>query len=48
MDPRNTPGYRMHRTLSNLIDIDVDELDPANRERIDAAMRILEQVNLLT
>lgn len=38
----------MHRALSNLNDIDVDELDPANRERIDAAMRLLEQVNLLT
>jgi len=48
MDPRNTPGYRLHRALSNLSDIDVDELDPADRERIDAAVTLLEQVSLLT
>ena len=48
MDPRDTPGYRLHRALSNLNDIDVDELDLADRERIDAAMTLLEQVSLLT
>ncbi len=48
IDPRNTPGYRLHRALSNLSDIDVDELDPADRERIDAVMTLLEQVSLLT
>lgn len=48
MDPRDTPGYRLHRALSNLNDIDVDELDPADRERIDTAVTLLEQVSLLT
>lgn len=48
MDLRNTPGYRMHRALSNLSSIDVDQLDPADRERIDTAVTPLEQVSLLT
>lgn len=48
MDPRDTPGYRIHRALSNLSDIDIDELDPADRERIDTAVTLLEQVSLLT
>jgi len=48
MDPRDTPGYRLHRALSNLSDINVDELDPADRERIDTALTLLEQVSLLT
>lgn len=38
----------MHRALSNLNSIDVDQLDPADRERVDAAMTLLEQVSLLT
>ncbi len=38
----------MHRALSNLNDIDVDQLDPADRERIDTALTLLEQVSLLT
>ena len=48
MDPRDTPSYRLHRVLSNLNDIDGDELGLADRERIDAAMTLLEQVSLLT
>ncbi|WP_255194723.1 hypothetical protein [Natronobeatus ordinarius] len=48
MDPRNTPGYRLHRALSNLSDIDIDELDPSDRERIDTAVTLLEQVSHLT
>ena len=48
MDPRDTLGYRLHRALSNLSDIDADELDPADRERIDTALTLLEQVSLLT
>jgi len=48
MDPRDTPGYRLHRALSNLSDINVDELDPADRERIDTALTLLEQVSFLT
>ena len=30
MDPRNTPGYRTHRALSNLSSIDVDQLETAD------------------
>lgn len=38
----------MHRALSNLGDIDADKLNPADRERIDTAVTLLEQVSLLT
>ncbi|WP_115864220.1 hypothetical protein [Halorussus litoreus] len=48
MNPRNTPGYRMHRALSNLSSIDVDRLDLDDQERIDESMTLLEQVSLLT
>jgi hypothetical protein len=48
MDPRDTPGYRLHRALSNLKSIDVDRLDLDDQERIDEAMTLLEQVSLLT
>ncbi|WP_254544648.1 hypothetical protein [Halomarina pelagica] len=48
MDPRDTPGYRLHRALSNLNDIDVEQLDSADWERIDTAVTLLEQVSLLT
>jgi len=48
MDPRDTPGYRLHRALSNLNSIDSEQLDPADREQIDAAMTLLEQMSLLT
>jgi hypothetical protein len=48
MDPRDTPGYRLHRALSNLNSIDIEQLDPADREQIDAAMTLLEQMRLLT
>ncbi|MDR5657801.1 hypothetical protein RH831_11525 [Halodesulfurarchaeum sp. HSR-GB] len=48
MDPRDTPGYRLHRALSNISNIDIDELDPADRKRIDTAVTLLEQVSLLT
>ena len=48
MDPRDTPGYRLHRALSNLTSIDGEQLEPADQERITAAVTLLEQVNLLT
>lgn len=48
MDPRDTPGYRLHRALSNLNSIDIEKLDPADQEQIDAAMTLLEQMSLLT
>ena len=48
MDPRDTPGYRLHRALSNLTSIDGEQLEPADRERISTATTLLEQVELLT
>ena len=48
MDPRDTPGYRLHRALSNLNSIDTEQLDSPDRERIAEATTLLEQVGLLT
>lgn len=33
MDPGDTPGYRIHRALSNLTRIDIEQLESAVRER---------------
>jgi hypothetical protein len=41
-------GYRMHRVLSNLSRLDVDQLDDADRERVETARDLLEEVSLLT
>ena len=48
MDPRDTPGYRLHRALSNLNSIDTEQLDSTDQERIEKATTLLEQVGLLT
>jgi hypothetical protein len=48
MDPRDTPDYRLHRALSNLTSIDGEQLESADRERITAAVTLLDQVSLLT
>jgi len=48
MDPRNTPGYRLHRALSQLNDLEVNQLTDADRERIETATALLEEVSLLT
>ena len=48
MDPRDTPEYGMHRALSNLNDIEVDQLDDVDRRRIETATTLLERVSLLT
>jgi len=48
MDPRDTPGYRLHRALSSLTSIDSDQLEPADQERISTATTLLEQVDFLT
>jgi len=48
MDPRDTPGYRLHRALSNLNSIDIEQLDSPDRERVVEATTLLEQVGLLT
>ena len=48
MDPRDTPGYRLHRALSSLTSIDADQLEPADQERISTATTLLEQVDFLT
>jgi hypothetical protein len=48
MDPRDTPGYRLHRALNNLTSIDGEQLESVDRERISTATTLLEQVELLT
>jgi hypothetical protein len=48
MDSRDTPGYRLHRALSNLTSIDTDQLETSDQERIAEATMLLEQVGLLT
>ncbi|QKY22182.1 hypothetical protein B4589_017435 (plasmid) [Halolamina sp. CBA1230] len=48
MDPRNTPGYRLHRSLTNLKRIETAGLDDADQERIEAARTLLLNVSLLT
>ena len=48
MDPRNTPGYRLHRALTNLNRIEVGGLDDADRERIETARTLLQDVSLLS
>ncbi|UPV77098.1 hypothetical protein M0R89_22030 (plasmid) [Halorussus limi] len=48
MDPRNTPGYRLHRSLTNLNRIETTGLDDADQERIEAARTLLQNVSLLS
>ena len=48
MDPRDTPGYRLHRALNNLTSIDGEQLEAGDRERISTATTLLEQAELLT
>ena len=48
MDQQFKQGYRMHRVLSNLNQLDVERLDDADRERIKTAKDLLEEVSLLT
>jgi len=48
MDPRNTPGYRLHRSLTNLKRIETAGLDDADQERIETARALLKDVNLLS
>ena len=48
MEQEFKQGYRMHRILSNLNQLDVDRLDAADRERIETARHLLEEVSLLT
>ena len=48
MEQEFKQGYRMHRVLSNLNRLDVDRLDDADRERVETARDLLEEVSLLT
>ncbi|WIV68774.1 hypothetical protein [Natrialbaceae archaeon AArc-T1-2] len=48
MDPRDTPGYRLHRALSNLNSIDIEQLEGDDREQIERARAILEDASPLT
>ena len=48
MDQEFKQGYRMHRILSNLNQLDVNRLDDADQERVQRARALLEEVSLLT
>ncbi|ELY77192.1 hypothetical protein [Natrinema gari] len=48
MEQEFKQGYQMHRILSNLNRLDVDRLDAADRERVETARDLLEEVSLLT
>lgn len=48
MNQQVEQGYRMHRVLSNLSRLDVERLDDADRERVETARDLLEEVSLLT
>jgi hypothetical protein len=48
MNQQVEQGYRMHRVLSSLSRLDVDRLDDADRERVETARDLLEEVSLLT
>jgi len=48
MEQEFKQGYRIHRVLNNLNRLDVDRLDAADRERIETARALLEEVSLLT
>jgi hypothetical protein len=48
MEQEFKQGYRMHRVLSNLNRLDVNRLDEADRERVETARDLLEEVSLLT
>jgi len=48
MEQEFKQGCRMHRILSNLNRLDVDRLDDADRERVETARDLLEEVSLLT
>ncbi|MFC7186372.1 hypothetical protein [Halorubrum yunnanense] len=48
MNQQVEQGYRMHCVLSNLSRLDVDRLDDADRERVETARDLLEEVSLLT
>ena len=48
MEQEFEQGYRMHRILSNLTRLNVDRLDDADRERVETARDLLEEVSLLT
>ncbi|MDB2239160.1 hypothetical protein [Halorubrum ezzemoulense] len=48
MEQEFKQGYRIHRILSNLNRLDVDRLNDADRERVETARDLLEEVSLLT
>ena len=48
MDPHDTPGYRLHRALSNLNSINIEQLEDDDRDQIERARAILEDASPLT
>jgi hypothetical protein len=48
MNPDVKQGYRLHSALSNLNRLDVGRLDDADKERVETARNLLEEVNQRT
>jgi hypothetical protein len=48
MDPHNTPGYRLHRSLTNLKRTETTGFDDVEQERIETARTLLQKVSLLS
>ena len=46
MDLRDTPGYHLHRALSNLRSIETDDLSMADRRRVEVATLLLSDVTV--
>jgi hypothetical protein len=47
MDPRDTPGYHVHRALSTLRRIETADLSAADTHRIHVAAMLLGDVSFL-
>jgi len=47
MDPRDTPGYHVHRALSTIRQIETDGLSAADTHRIQVATMLLADVSFL-
>lgn len=48
MAPRDTPGYRLHRPLTALRDIETDALSDADAHRVTVATLLLTEGSVLS
>ena len=47
MDPRDTPGYHVHRALSTVRRIETETLSAADTHRLQMAAMLLSEVSVL-